>query len=256
MNIFKKVAACFAAATVMTSMAVTASADYQIEGKEFDDHYSLQISGIPQSVFDYQVASFEIRFKNSDGSDNPKFIHYDLFLHDNGKFRCYVTDKDLIKESNVYENLDIGIMVLENDEWGWTIQFDKDDEYLAEFMKCTEGWLGLIGGTLSNNGGEYQSVFFNSNGDTRAESYFEPVSFTWEALNSASEPASEPTSSEPASEPVSSEPVSEPAASEPVSSETTASQPSNVDTGTAGVAAVVGTAVLAAGAVIVTRKKK
>ncbi len=89
--------------------------------------------------------------------------------------------------------------------------------------------------------------------------YVEKVTATWQEISKAdtsestsSEPASEPTSSEPAS----SEPVSEPAASEPVSSEPTASQPSNVDTGTAGIAAVVGTAVLAAGAVIVTRKKK
>lgn len=255
MNIFKKTVACLAAATVMTSMAVTASAEYQINGEELDDSYHLIITGIPQDVFNYPLLiTAMVTFDNGGDVSTQKAIECNLSLSNNTTI-CKIIDSS----RNEYGALTCGLRVSTNDEEiGISIRFDKDNEYLAEFMKCTQGSLCLRG-TTKNSNDEMQSVYFNSNGDTRAESYFEPVSFTWQALNSASEPVSEPTSSEPASEPVSeptsSEPVSEPA-SEPVSSEPAPSQPNNVDTGTAGVAAVVGTAVLAAGAVIVTRKKK
>lgn len=259
MNILKKTVACLAAATVMTSLAVTASAEYLIEGKEFDDHYALQISGIPQTVFDLDTATIVmLTFDNGGDVSTQKAITFFYGVtNDNGDENAGMIH-DISGEK--YADLTASALELDNGEKGYTIKFDKNNEYLADFMKCSEGGLSLSIMARVNGSETPQRVYFNSHGDTRAEAYLEPVTFTWQALNSASEPASEPTSSEPASEPVSeptsSEPVSEPAASEPVSSETTASQPSNVDTGTAGVAAIVGTAVLAAGAVIMTRKKK
>lgn len=151
------------------------------------------------------------------------------------------------------------------------IAFSADSKYLAEFMKYDTLSVTLVGYKDPKSDSE-KRVYFTENGEAVNEPYTVGIQIKWNSSNSngnsdqtssettSSETSSEPVSSEPAPEPVSSEPAPEPVSSEPVSetvnSEPTASQPTNVDTGVAGIAAVVGTAVLAAGAVIVTRKKK
>lgn len=263
MNILKKAAACFAAAAVMTSMAVTASADYQIEGQDGNSAYFLKISGIPQDVFKLPMVMLTMTFDNGGDASTQKAIQY-AYAPSTKKSTCKIIDIS----NNEYGTLKNGFFLLDNGEVGIVIEFDKDNEYLAEFIKCTEGGLGVQGLCGDGNGGT-QFIFFNSKGNTRAEAYVEPVSFTWQAIstednsnNSTSSEASgyvepEPTSSETSGyvEPAESESTSSEPVSEPVSSEPSATQPSNVDTGAAGVAAVMGTALLAAGAVIVGRKR-
>ena len=53
MKTLKKIAACaVAAAMATTCVAVTACADYQINGKDDESAYLVTISGIPKKAFD------------------------------------------------------------------------------------------------------------------------------------------------------------------------------------------------------------
>lgn len=239
MSFFKKTAACLAAAAVMASVAATASAEFKVEGNpQVDsDKYSLTVWGIPEEAFDYP--SFQMQFLLDD--DRSKFLVLSGYL---GGALCDATisvvDEDsnylhIMSEMPAQRAFDLGTQ-----KSVFHIEFDKDDEYLAEMMtwtgvECmltvytdvdTMLWLDSDGNVL---------------GDEAKEEYPQNVALDLKALSSSSEPTS-------------SEPVSEPE-SEPESSEPTAA-PSNVDTGTAGVAAVIGTAMLAAGAVVVARKRR
>lgn len=273
MNFFKKTVACLAAATVMTSMAVTASAEYQISGVNGNDgKYYLRIIGLPEQLSNdpshHPVGGVTVAFPES---QLQFYLVFTVFNRTN-EVQCKLMMNDL-----EVKKLPCQLLTFEkfDNKLGFLVDFSVDDELrsgliLANTLKVSCVMAGYFDydsdGNISGNHFDY----YDGNGNTISEEdsydYFEMANVTWQPVggddgtentdSSESEPASEPTSSEPASEPTSSEPVSEPAASEPVSSEPTTSQPSNVDTGTASVAAVVGTAVLAAGAVIVTRKKK
>ncbi len=180
----------------------------------------------------------------------------------NNETICQVMDAG----GTMLEELNCNLLSFEgfNGELGFLVEFPAHDQYLTQFMGFENAVVSAVAAGYYDYDADYNITgsnfsYYSSNGQTVDMDYVEKVTATWQEISktdtfepTSSDPASEPTSSEPAS----SEPVSEPAASEPVSSEPTASQPSNVDTGTAGIAAVVGTAVLAAGAVIVTRKKK
>lgn len=246
----------------MTSMAVTASAEYQISGVVSEDKYYLRVVGLPETIVnhsDYEVIGITVTFEDH---DKAIFIYIDRT--DDYRVDCYIQDQN----DNVLGDLRCDLLTFDGfgGELGLMIEFPGDNEYLAEFMEY--GTAGILFFGNNFDGGTHQVVFYNSNGEEVDYGTFEITTVTWETLNTTgeSQPAesetasSESTSSEPAPEPVSSEPAPEPVSSEPVSetvnSEPTASQPTNVDTGVAGIAAVVGTAVLAAGAVIVTRKKK
>lgn len=277
MNIFKKTVACLAAATVMTSMAVTASAEYKVSGVNGDDgKYYLRIVGLPEQFTNapdpetHPTGVLGRLYVNPDTGNTLFFTVY--MIPGEGTATCVAT------VFGVQLQLPCSLMKFEEfgNEWGVEIEFDCNKKEIAVIPEVLSEWgvlyvsAGLCDtvsdGTSITPTGDTEWLFSDGSPATN-DNAWEEVSVTFEKVNgtapnesnsepTSSEPANEPTSSEPESEPVSSEPVSEPAASEPVSSETTASQPSNVDTGTAGVAAIVGTAVLAAGAVIMTRKKK
>lgn len=262
MRTFKKMTACIvAAAAVMTSVAVTASADYQIRG--FSDQnnsgkYTIRITGLPQSVFsDPQspVIMSELHFEN-DGTKLNKFIVISYF-NKVDTAECYIMDNS----SNKYGTLTCNAVEFNNGEIGFLIQLDSNNEYLADFIKCSTGTVWFAGGYMDTDG-QMKIKCYASNGDTVAQSYAESTALTWQELTSAnnsdasSEPTSEPTST-PASEPTS-EPASEPAASVPestvTSTDNTAQQ--NPVTGIGGISLTFAAAAIAAGAVIVARKKK
>lgn len=264
MNIFKKTVACLAAAAVMTSMAVTASAEYKVSGVNGNDgKYYLRIVGLPEEISNdtsqRPVAAVAVNFEK-DGLVSIYQLGFQVFNRNNETI-CQVMDAG----GTMLEELNCNLLSFEgfNGELGFLVEFPAHDQYLTQFMGFENAVVSAVAAGYYDYDADYNITgsnfsYYSSNGQTVDMDYVEKVTATWQEISKAD--TSESTSSEPASEPVSeptsSEPVSEPAASEPVSSEPTTSQPSNVDTGTAGVAAVVGTAVLAAGAVIVTRKKK
>ncbi len=265
MNIFKKTVACLAAASVMTSMAVTASAEYKVSGVNGNDgKYYLRIVGLPEEISNdtsqRPVAAVAVNFEK-DGLVSIYQLGFQVFNRNNETI-CQVMDAG----GTMLEELNCNLLSFEgfNGELGFLVEFPAHDQYLTQFMGFENAVVSAVAAGYYDYDADYNITgsnfsYYSSNGQTVDMDYVEKVTATWQEISktdtsepTSSDPASEPTSSEPAS----SEPVSEPAASEPVSSEPTASQPSNVDTGTAGIAAVFGTAVLAAGAVIVTRKKK
>lgn len=272
MNIFKKTAACLAAAAVMTSLAVTASAEYQISGISLENEYCIRVKGLPESAFNdpnNPVITVTLMFENGDESYD-KAINTTILRKDDNKATCHIISKGSDKTADLV----CKFVSFSDGEIGIIIHFPVDSEYLAEFMKYGTGCVAFMGGYQGDDG-KMKMNGYTSDGELVELGYVDRSAIAWEALNpdensepSPSEPASSETSgfvepapsesasSEPASEPVSSEPVSEPAASEPVSSEPAPVQPDNVDTGVTGIAAVVGAAALAAGAVTVTRKKK
>lgn len=252
MNILKKAAACFAAAAVMTSMAVTASADYAVtvkNGSSFtgtgeDGTGFMMINGLPLDLLDKdKVATYAVGISFLDGDTAiPQGI---MVVSNASGTYCAVAENDFQEH---LEYLNIFRIYKNKDASGNDCMFinvepiSNDDEYFKIFSKYNKARIEIL--TWADADSEeydYKTEVIDVDWqfDMNAEATSEPVS----------EPESEPVS-EPADEPTSSEPVSEPESSEP-----TTSQPSNVDTGTAGVAAVIGTALLAAGAVIVTRKK-
>ncbi len=264
MNIFKKTVACLVAAAVMTSMAVMASAEYKVSGVNGNDgKYYLRIVGLPEEISNdtsqRPVAAVAVNFEK-DGLVSIYQLGFQVFNRNNETI-CQVMDAG----GTMLEELNCNLLSFEgfNGELGFLVEFPAHDQYLTQFMGFENAVVSAVAAGYYDYDADYNITgsnfsYYSSNGQTVDMDYVEKVTATWQEISktdtsepTSSDPASEPTSSEPAS----SEPVSEPAASEPVSSEPTASQPSNVDTGTAGIAAV-GTAVLAAGAVIVTRKKK
>lgn len=279
MNIFKKAVACLAAATVMTSMAVTASAEYSVSGDaSSDDLYYITLGGFSDNLMtsisagtECQDLAFFLDFVTIDEQgtilDTCDYNIRSVFSAADRRGSMWIIDEN----RKTVEYLQLTTV---SDEMA--IAFSADSKYLAEFMKYDTLSVTLVGYKDPKSDSE-KRVYFTENGEAVNEPYTVGIQIKWNSSNSngnsdqtssettssetSSEPvSSEPVSSEPAPEPVSSEPAPEPVSSEPVSetvnSEPTASQPTNVDTGVAGIAAVVGTAVLAAGAVIVTRKKK
>ena len=155
--------------------------------------------------------------------------------------------------TNVLRELEVERSIsVDSGEVKFNVKFDKDDEYLAELMKCSDVAFALAVFEDEDNVNATTAIYLDSNGNITDNA--EDASFTWQALSTASEPAaSEPTSSEPASEP-----VSEPTSSAPESSET--SKPSeekpNPTTGVGSIAFAVAAAAIAGSAVIVARRKK
>lgn len=272
MNIFKKATACLAAAAVMTSVAVTASAEYIVARADSRDGSGrgLAIMSLPAELKSYVVNVVYVNFfTNSDEE-----CEYSLMLLINRtnsevygaveklkNGRLDPVDDNLHCEAGVAGEYGDSVFVDFSDSSGW---FEKFSQY-------NRVRINVAGITMTDDHDYFD--YFSSTGDPVDKEYAEWVSFDWglSGDNSEnSEPASsgtpgyvEPTESEPASsqtsgyaEPEASSPTSSEPVSEPVSSETSASTSSNVDTGATGIAAVVGTAVLAAGAVIVTRKRK
>lgn len=251
MNFFKKTVACLAAATVMTSMAVTASAEYKVSGVNSNDgKYYLRIVGLSKEISNDSaqrpVAAVAVNFEK-DGLVSIYQLSFQVFNRSNETI-CQVMDVG----GTVLETLNCSLMSFDgfNGELGFLIEFPTDDQYLEQFMGYETAVVSAVAAGYFDYGADgnitgSNFTYYSNDSQSVADDYVEKVTATWQKIGAAdaSEPASEPTSSEPA-------------ASEPVSSEPTTSQPSNVDTGTASVAAVVGTAVLAVGAVIVTRKKK
>lgn len=259
MNILKKTVACLAAATVMTSIAVTASADYSLtigEGKFEENTNTMVVRGIPADLYGSSISELSITISFYEGADDKVLDQSIIIAKVKSSNSCKVV-KNTGSGIEELETLNISRVPLVKDESGeryvdfWVEPISADDEYFKTFSGCTKAKIDIE--ALTTDGV-----------DMSDESYNKTVEIEWLDLASTnepvSEPASEPVSSEPVSEPTSSEPANEPVSSEPVSetesSEPTTSQPGNVDTGAAGIAAVIGTAVLAAGAVIVTRKKK
>lgn len=254
MNILKKTVACLAAATVMTSLAVTASADYSItigEGKFEENANTMVVRGIPAALYSSDISELSITISFYEGADDKVLDQSIIIAKVKSSNSCKVV-KNTGSGIEELETLNISRVPLVKDESGekyvdfWVEPISADDEYFKTFSGSTKAKIEIEALTADGV-------------DMSDESYNKTVEIEWLDLATtndpvsepASEPVSEPTSSEPANEPVSSESVSETESSEP-----TTSQPGNVDTGAAGIAAVIGTAVLAAGAVIVTRKKK
>lgn len=266
MNIFKKAAACLAAATVMTSVAVTASAEYIVTRA---DHTSgapgLAVIGFPTNLNTYGIVSGTVYFSNSN-EQCDYFLIFTIIKNQN-KVLCKV-----MRDNNgTYEYVENGDVPLF--QWGTVgeygegimIAFSEDSGWFEKFSEYDSVGLQINGATVRNDQPAFD--YFSSTNETVDENYIEWTHIDWVLSgddSDSSEPTSEPVSSEATSgyvepeesEPVSSEPVSEQTSSGPISSEPSSSQPSNVDTGVTGIAVAVGTAMLAAGAVIVTRKKK
>lgn len=267
MNIFKKAAACLAAAAVMTSVTMTASAEYIVARA---DHTSgapgLAILGFPTKLNTYGIVSGTVYFSNSN-EQCDYFLMFTIIKNQN-KVSCKV----MRNNNGTYENVENGEVPLF--QWGAVgeygegimIAFSEDSGWFEKFSEYDSVGLQINGATVRNDQPAFD--YFSSTNETVDENYIEWTPINWELSgdnSESSEPTSEPASSntsgyvEPeVSEPVSSEPVNEPASSEPVSepaSSETSSSSTNVDTGVTGIAAIVGTALLAAGAVIVSRKK-
>lgn len=258
MNIFKKAVACLAAVTVMTSMAVTASADYQISGGIDDSgKYGMRVSGLPKEAFEYPNVGVQLFF-GEDETLPAKHITAEIGPN---MTHGYINDYD----GNTFTyNKDVFFFYRDQDDGNrsYVFWFDEDsNEDIVKMMESPKCRVYVYAKLDGVSDGQPNWKFFDSKGNVAEVKYNELVTIDWTTSGSASETtSSEPVSSEPTPEPVSSEPAPEPISSEPVSetvsSEPTTSQPTNVDTGVTGIAAVVGAAVLAAGAVIVTRKKK
>lgn len=263
MNILKKAAACLAAAAVMASMAVTASAaaPHMSVSSSNNGNCFIQIGSFPSEMDAYDKIAARISFGNYGEKiyDNSYMIIIDKSAK---QAECFFENKAEKRYTHKYE------CTFGYNDFGIIIEFElpKGSETLAEVSQFDLSGIAFMGVTTDENGGNTLHYYSYENEAMDDDDLLDGVDYMWFDgwKDKVSEFLSEPISSEPASEPASSEPESEPAnepvssepASEPASSETTTSQPSNVDTGTAGVAAVVGTALLAAGAVIVTRKKK
>ena len=256
MNIFKKATACLAAAAVMTSVAVTASAEYQISLTDSDDgeHY-LDIIGLPENLEKYRVVLGTMQFSNSDESCD-RALAFTLLKSEGEGLTCKVIDT----YGTEYEELECVWGSLDGKQ-AFRVFFPADSELFNKFSQFNGAGFA-IGGMALDADGNPSLEYYSSTGESVEQSYVE-----WSTINRITndtnnnsgnsatsgyvEPEeSEPVSSEPVSEPTSTEPVYEPA-----SSETDSSPSTNVDTGVTGIAAVVGTALLAAGAVIVSRKK-
>lgn len=264
MKNLKKIAASVVAATaVVSSVAVTASADYQVTGSinERTGCFQIHIFGMPQEFFDYSKYSTQsCLLVLGDNVDGCKGIRFDNGVN---KHSCYMLDEDT-KYCDFFAHTskdDKGELSL------WIEFYGAEDQnkYLDEIIRHDHGSIFLYC-TYEDSNGEKISVSFNSKGDHVEAEYDEPVTFTWKGIGSTSEPtsstASEPTSSAPTSEPAASAqtstPASEPAASAPestaASSENTAKP--NPVTGIGGISLTFAAAAIAAGAVVVARKKK
>ncbi|MCM1164467.1 MAG: hypothetical protein NC299_08655 [Lachnospiraceae bacterium] len=255
MNILRKAAACFAAAAVMTSLAVTASAEYKVSGVNGNDgKYYLRIVGLPEELSNdpdgHPIGMVTVNFSEDDGFTSLYRLRFNVYNRSD-ETECLV----ITLSNEILETLNCNLMTFEgfDGELGFLVEFSADDEYLPQFAHYKNAVLQVGAGYFEydSNNNITGSVFdtYSSDGKIAADNYTEKVVSTWQEIGAAdtSEPVSEPTSSEPAPE--------EPAASEPVS-EPAPSAPTNVDTGVTGVAAVFGAAALAAGVVIAARKKK
>lgn len=263
MNILKKAVSCFAAAAVMTSMAVTASATIphmSVENDNDGNHF-IQIGSFPSEMDAYDEVLAYISFGDQEIYDKQLLVIINKNADKNAiQAEClYASRADntwSVKYGCTCGRNDFGILV--------EIGIPKDSEEFVEISQFEYMGVAFVGVTTDDNGKKILHYYSYEKEAMDDDNKLDSVDYTWFNgwKDKASELLPEPTSSEPVSEPES-EPVSEPAdeptssepVSEPESSEPTTSQPSNVDTGTAGVAAVIGTALLAAGAVIVTRKK-
>lgn len=263
MKTLKRIAASVVAATaVVSSVAITANADYQITGsiRETSGCFQIHIFGLPQEFFDNSKYSLHsCLLVLGDNVEGCKGIRYDY----GSKNSCYMLDADT-KYCDFWSHLSKD----DNGELSLWIEFygtEDQDKYLDEIIRHDHGSIFLYC-TYEDSNGEKISVSFNSKGDHVEEDYDEPVTFAWKGIGSTSEPtsstASEPTSSAPTSEPAASTqtstPASEPAVSAPestaASSESTAKP--NPVTGIGGISLTFAAAVIAAGAVVVARKKK
>lgn len=258
MKNLKKIAASVVAATaVVSSIAVTASADFKIEGNPQADgnKYSLTVWGIPEEALKH--SEFQMQFLLDD--DETKFLVLNGYL---GGVSCEATISvvrkddpnrmDAIRKMTAKSAYNLGTQ-----KRVFIIEFDKDDEYLAEIMKRTN-----LQCVLTADDNDSSTLWLDSDGnviDSQVrEDYFKNVALDLKPLSSTSEPTSSEPTSAPASEPASSTPASEPAASVPestaASSESAAQQ--NPVTGVGGITLTFAAAAIAAGAVIVARKKK
>lgn len=287
MNILRKITACLAAAAVMAGAAVTASAEYvtaRADPRDGSGH-GFAIMGLPSALKGYVFNGGYVKFSNSDGECEYQLI-FMLDRTGSKKHSCSVvryTDGEFVTLDE-----DIRIDAGNLGEFGDTalFSFSESSGWFEIFSKYENVGVSVSGATARN--GQPAFDYFSSTGETVADDYFEWTTIDWELSENnteSSEPTSEPTSSEQESnsgyvepgytepessaaesssgyvepgytEPTSSEPVSEPAYSEPTSESAEPSAPANVDTGVTSVAAVIGVAALAAGAVIVTRKRK
>lgn len=248
MRTLKRIAACVVAATAaVTSVAVTASADYQVSISKSDSGgYSMGIGGVPQAVFDYDTISMVMFFGDHDSNDIG--IRLDIYQSKHSQ-RCVILDSDL----NVCGN-DIAVFTPELDgERVFSFVFsEENDKEVAEFIERAKGGIFLFG-TSEGSNGEQEKVFFNSSGGIVDKDYYEL--FTIAGASNVS--TSEPTNSEPVSEPEN-DPTTEPAATEPVTEPESSQAPSttqNPNSGFNGIGFVYAAAV-AAGVAVVARKKK
>lgn len=254
MKTFKKIAASVAAAAMATAcVVVTASADYQIEGKESSDgKYTLTVSGIPKIAFDYPRFTLQMKFYNDDG-----YGLYTLNLNyaDIGGvplWRSNVADgsnnQNILRELHIERSTNLG-----SGETVFNIEFDKDDEYLSELMKCSEIKAALGVCADPNDPGSVSWIDINGNEAQTTDN----VTFTWQALSSTSEPTSSAPVSEPVSEPAST-PASESTASTTENSaaeNTTSEEKNNPVTGIGGIGFIAASAIIAGAAVVALKKK-
>lgn len=256
MKTFKKIAASVAAAAMATAcVVVTASADYQIEGKESNDgKYTLTVSGIPKIAFDYPKFTLQMKFYDDDGYDLYTLnLNYVADIGGGVPFwRSNVADgsnnQNILRELHIERSTNLG-----SGETVFNIEFDKDDEYLSELMKCSEikAALGVLADP--NDTGSVSWIDINGNEAQTPDN----VTFTWQALSSTSEPTSSAPVSEPVSEPAST-PASEPTASTTENSaaeNTTSEEKNNPVTGIGGIGFIAAAAVIAGAAVVAVKKK-
>ncbi len=247
MNILKKAVSCFAAAAVMTSMAVTASAEYKVShGKTDEGKNYIQWSGITSKLEEYDSIQGALRFQLGDKiyDKNSLVGFYKSSYGEYGERTVgQVVDGTTETVDTVYENLEVEISK-DADGYIFKIVFPLDSEAFAAYSEQDYIGLTIVGVKVDENGNK-QVDYYSGNGDiVDNPKYVEWLD--WKTLF-------EDESSEPVSEP-----VSEPAASAPESTTTSTENTAkpNPVTGIGGISLTFTAAVIAAGAVIVARRKK
>ncbi len=264
MKNLKRIAASIVAATaIVSSVAVTASADYKASGVNGESgKYLLRIAGLPEQISNdpqnHPVILLQMRIPLFTSAG--EYISMTFSINNESKEGTCMLYIGKEKTGDYPCKL-----VTIDGELALSTEFPSNDEVLAGFILTEKVFVGpSIAGNLTNREFDYYAADGTALSETDADKYHEEIEVTWEPIHigvpsesTTSEPTSEPVS-EPTSTPVSEPTSSAPESTAPESSET--SKPSeekpNPTTGVGSIAFAVAAAAIAGGAVIVARRKK
>lgn len=255
MKTLKKISAAVVAAATMACVAVTASAEDRphITTANYDNgNHCIQIWGFPNEMNDFDTVLAIISFGEERIYDKELRVY--IFKNDN-RAECDYHSREANKYYNTFDcyvgSIDSGIIV--------DIEFPKDSEEYAEFAQFDSIGIAFVGITTDENGKTTTHYYSYEKGGMDDDNKVDAADYAWFSgwKDKASALLSDTTSSEPTSSTPAID-VSKPASSAPAASEPTTSAPAakpTPDTGV-GFSFALTAAAIAAGAVIVARKRK